>query len=147
MPALTVNAQIDAPPDVVWSMLADFGDVGWIPMATRVDVRGQGVGMSRSIYGGGETPVVETLTSIEPEQMKLGYEITDNPLPVSRFEALVSVTPAQSPGSSTLTWEVDYDPAGDTPDDAKAARESVEAVYGMMAGWLGDAAAAAQSKQ
>ncbi len=139
MPELTVNADINAPAEVVWAILADFGDISWIPLAEKVEVSGKGVGMSRSIYGGGDRPVVETLTSVAPERMTLGYEIADNPLPVSRFEALVSVA-AQSPGSSTLTWKVDYDASGDNEDDVKAARESVEAVYGMMAGWIADAA-------
>ena len=123
MATMTVSKHVAARADTVWTILADFANVSWIPVAGRVEIAGDGVGMSRSIYGGGDTPVVETLTSIEPERMELGYRITNNPLPVSRFDASVSVTPAEPEGSSIVTWNVDYEPAGDTAADATAARE------------------------
>ena len=96
--------------------------------------------MSRSIHGSGERPVVETLTHLDPERRELGYRIVDNPLPVSRFEALVTVQSRPGPGSE-VTWNVDYEPSGSTDADAQATRQAIEAVYGMMAGWLADAAA------
>jgi hypothetical protein len=36
---------------------------------------------------------------------------------------------------SRVGWEVDYDPSGDDTN----ARQSIEAVYTMMADWLADA--------
>ena len=71
--------------------------------------------------------------------MELGYSITHSPLPVTRFEALVTVRPATGTGAD-ITWEVDYDPQDSDEATAAAAREAIEAVYGMMAGWLADAA-------
>jgi hypothetical protein len=41
--------------------------------------------------------------------------------------------------ATTVTWSVDYDPVGTAEADQTAAREAIEAVYGMMAGWLADA--------
>jgi hypothetical protein len=38
-----------------------------------------------------------------------------------------------------IGWEVDYEPSGDDT----SARESIELVYGMMAGWIEDAATSA----
>jgi hypothetical protein len=139
MPHLAITKRVDATPAAVWAILADFGDVTWIPAADQVEIQGEGVGMRRLIGGTGATPVVETLTSIAAETMELGYSITDNPLPVSRFDALVAVRPDHDAAKSTVTWNVDYDPAGTTEADATAAREAIEAVYGMMAGWLADA--------
>ncbi len=72
--------------------------------------------------------------------MEVGYSITNNPLPVSRFDAVVAVQP--TPAGSGIRWEVDYEPSGPTDADAQAARDAVEAVYEMMAGWLADAATA-----
>ena len=145
MATMTVSKHVAARTDTVWAILADFANVSWIPVAGRVEIAGDGVGMSRSIYGSGDIPAIETLTSIEPERMELGYRITNIPLPVSRFDAAVSVTPAEPEGSSIVAWNVHYEPAGNTADDATAARESVEAVYDMMAGWLADAATEARS--
>jgi hypothetical protein len=138
MPQLVITKHVDAIPATVWAILADFADVNWIPVAGAVEVEGEGIGMRRLIHGSGATPVVETLTSLNPDRMELGYTISDNPLPVAGFEALVSVRPAGDT-ATTVTWNVDYDPAGSTEADQTAAREAIEAVYGMMAGWLADA--------
>jgi hypothetical protein len=140
MPRIAIVKEVDAPATSVWALLADFADVSWIPVAERVEVAGEGIGMSRSIYGAGDRPAVETLTLLDDDRMRLGYSIADIPLPVSRFAALVSVAPAES--GSAITFDVDYDPLGPTEADADAARQAVEAVYGMIAGWLADAAVA-----
>jgi hypothetical protein len=141
MSTLTVTKDIAAAADAVWAVLADFGDVGWIPVAGRVEIEGDGPGMRRKIYGSGDDPTVETLVWIEQAQKRLAYEITHNPLPVERFEAVVLV--ADSPSidrGCRVCWEIDYDPSG---DDASA-RESIELVYGMMADWLADATKTSQ---
>jgi hypothetical protein len=138
MPHLVITKHVDAIPATVWAIVADFADVKWIPVAGAVEVEGDGIGMRRLIHGSGSKPVAETLTSLNPDRMELGYSIADNPLPVARFDALVSVRPAGD-AAATVTWNVDYDPAGTTEADQIAAREAIEAVYGMMAGWLADA--------
>ena len=140
MPRIAILKEVDAPVETVWALLADFADVSWIPVAGRVEVEGEGIGMSRSIYGSGERPAVETLTLLDHKARRLGYSIADIPLPVARFEALVSVDAADS--GSAITFDVDYDPLGPSEADADAAKQAVEAVYGMIAGWLADAAAA-----
>ncbi len=136
MPIMTVSKDVAGSADAIWALLADFGDVHWIPVAGDVEIEGNGRGMCRKIHGSGDTPVVERLRWIDPDEMRLSYEILNNPLPVDRFEAVVFV--AHVPGShdmSRVGWEVDYDPSGNDAD----ARESIEAVYTMMAGWLADA--------
>jgi hypothetical protein len=135
MATMTVSKTMSASADEVWSILADFADVSWIPVAGEVTVEGEGPGMRRLIGGSGATPVAETLLWIKPEQKTLSYEIADNPLPVSRFVAVLTVTGTDGKGS-TATWDIDYEPAG---DDAEA-RGAIETVYGMMADWLADAA-------
>lgn len=165
MPRIAVVKGVDAPAGTVWELVSDFADVSWIPVIDDVDVDGEGLGMTRTIHGSGDQPILETLTHRDDEQMELGYSITNSPLPVTRFEALVTVRPAPDGTGSDITWDVDYDPQGSDPqasatqdsgpqdsgtqdggtqdsDEAAAvaARESIEAVYGMMAGWLADAA-------
>lgn len=138
MPHLVISKHVDAIPATVWAIVADFADVNWIPVAGVVEVEGEGIGMRRLIHGSGTTPVAETLTSMDPDRMELGYSIANNPLPVKRFDALVSVRPTGD-AATTVTWNVDYDPVGTAEADQTAAREAIEAVYGMMAGWLADA--------
>ncbi|MED5810840.1 SRPBCC family protein [Mycolicibacterium sp. 050232] len=139
MPTIVITKHIDAPAVAVWALLADFGNVKWIPVAGRVDTDGQGVGMRRLIYGSGDSPAVETLTGMDADRMILSYRITNNPLPVSRFEAVVTLDGHTSTDTTTITWSVDYDPAQGTT--AEAAHDTVESVYAMIAGWLGEAAA------
>lgn len=136
MASVRVSKHIDAPAEAVWAILADFANVTWIPGAGEVQVEGRGPGMRRLIHGGGETPIVETLIWIEPDQNALAYQISDSPLPVSWFEAVVRVTKNAGPEEgSTATWDIDYDPIGDDG----TARGAIDAVYAAMAGWLADA--------
>jgi hypothetical protein len=135
VPTMRVSKHIEAAPDRVWAILADFADVSWIPVASEVSVEGDGPGMRRLIGASGSTPVAETLLWIKPEQNALSYEIANNPLPVRRFLAVVTVTAADR-AASTATWDIEYEPEG---DDAEA-RSAIETVYGMMADWLAQAA-------
>lgn len=141
MPTITVSKDVAAGADAVWALLADFADVRWIPMIEKVEVEGDGPGMCRKLYGsadGAAEPTIETLLWVRPEQKQISYRITNNPLPVRRFEAVVSVADSEAAGGDCrVGWEVDYEPSG---DDASA-RESIEMVYGMMADWLQNAAA------
>ncbi|WP_046314959.1 SRPBCC family protein [Mycobacterium sp. UM_Kg1] len=141
MVRFAITRDVDAPAAAVWAVLADFGDTSWIPVDSRIDVEGSGIGMRRSIHGAGAEPVIETLTHLDPAGMELGYSIVNNPLPVSRFEAVVTVRPLGA-GGTAITWNVECEPLGPTEADAAAARSAIEAVYGMMAGWLGEAAGA-----
>ncbi|MCV7257217.1 SRPBCC family protein [Mycobacterium shimoidei] len=132
MPTMTVSKDVAASADAVWRLLADFADVRWIPVINDVEVEGEGPGMSRRIRGSTDgEPTVETLLWVLPEQRQISYRITNNPLPVNRFEAVVSVI-GSGAGGCRVEWEVDYEPSGDDT----SARESIELVYGMMADWL-----------
>lgn len=133
---MSVRKRLEAPAGTVWAILADFGKVEWIPGVGEVEVDGDGPGMCRRIGGSGATPVVETLLWMKPESRSLAYEITDNPLPVRKFVAVATVSEAVEDVSqrSTVAWEIDYEPDGDD----SAAREAIDAVYGMMADWIDD---------
>lgn len=133
---MSVRKRLEAPAGTVWAILADFGKVEWIPGVGEVEVDGDGPGMCRRIGGSGATPVVETLLWMKPESRSLAYEITDNPLPVRKFVAVATVSEAVEDVSqrSTVAWEIDYEPDGDDT----AAREAIDAVYGMMADWIDD---------
>lgn len=140
MPTITVSRNVAASADAIWALLADFADVRWIPVIDNVTVEGTGPGMRRKIYGSKDPsadPTIETLIWTRPEQKQLSYRITNNPLPVSKFEAVVSVADsAPATGGCRIAWAVDYEPAGDDG----SARASIEMVYGMMADWLQTAA-------
>lgn len=129
----SVTRRVTADAARVWALLRAFDDLTWIPGAGTVDVEGDGPGMRRHIAAGGSS-IVERLVSIDDETRTLAYSIDeDNPLPVTRYEAVATVE--QTENGSTITWAVDFDAA-----DEDAAIEGIEAIYDLMAGWLQDAA-------
>lgn len=134
MPTVTVTKRISADPQAIWSLLADFGNVKWIPVAGDVRVEGDGPGMRRYIGATGDSPVVERLVSIDHDARSLTYSIDENnPLPVSDYVSTVVVS---GDTEATVSWTVNYEPTG--PDEA--ARQDIDMIYGVMAGWLGEAA-------
>ena len=136
MASITVTKEIAAPAAKVWALLADFGNVSWIPMAGDVAVDGSGPGMRRHIHGGGSGPIVERLVSVEPDERTLCYSIDENnPLPVHRYEATVRVSPVGD-GRTAIAWDVSFEPSGDEGQAASA----IGAIYEVMATWLETAA-------
>jgi hypothetical protein len=127
------TGEIDAPADVVYELLADFGDVGWMRGVTRVEVEGKGPGMRRSIFAGGDEAVVEELESVDPGALRVSYTIPhNNPLPVADYQASCTAVDLGG-GRSRLDWEADFTPVG-VDEDAAVAR--VEAMYGVLIGWV-----------
>jgi hypothetical protein len=136
MASITVTKEIAAPAAKVWALLADFGNVSWIPLAADVAVDGSGPGMRRHIRGGGSDRIIERLVSIEPGEHTLCYSIDENnPLPVHRYEATVHVSP-KGDGRTVIQWDVSFEPSHDEGEAASA----IGAIYDMMATWLETAA-------
>ena len=105
--------------------------------ADKVEVEGDGPGMARSIYAGGEECVVEVLESLEPAERRVGYTITqNNPLPVADYHAHCTAIEVGA-NSSRLRWACDFTPA-DGVDESLAVAQ-VEAMYGVLAGWVKNA--------
>lgn len=139
MPTHIVSIPLAAPASGVWAVLADFGDLSWIPPVQDVEVTGDGPGMTRRITGTGPEPVLERLIEIDEESRTLRYSIDENnPIPVTRYEAVNSVAEAED--GCTVTWTADYDIAEGGDDETVTG--TIELIYGAMAGWLADAGAA-----
>jgi hypothetical protein len=127
------TGEIEAPAKAVYDLLADFGDVGWMRGVTRVEVEGEGVGMRRSIFAGGDEAVVEELESLDAGARRVSYTIPhNNPLPVADYHATCTAVDLGG-GRSRLDWEADFTPVG-VDQDAAVAR--VEAMYGVLIGWV-----------
>lgn len=130
---ITVTGEVEATADELWSVVADFGDVSWMMGVTRCEVEGDGPGMVRAIYAGGDTAVREELEFIDGDQRRLGYTIGENlPLPVTEYHAVMTVRDLGS-GRSELDWSCTARPAGVSE---QAARTAVEQMYGVLLGWV-----------
>ena len=132
-----MTRDVAAPADDVWTLLRDFGNVGWIPGPTRVDVEGDGPGMRRLIHGSGDgPPVVERLISVDDAGRTIEYAIDENnPLPVDEYRGTVTIDDA--PGGARIRWSAAFEPSGDEAE----ARNVIELMLGALAGWLAEATA------
>jgi hypothetical protein len=135
MGEVTVSRSLERDPAEVWALLANFGETGWIPMADKVTLEGEGVGMRRLLHMEGAEPIIEQLDAIDHDQQVLTYSIENNPLPTSEYRAVCTVS---ADGDGTLIeWVVTFVPIGDEDEVAGM----IGAVYDMMAGWIVDATA------
>lgn len=133
MGEVLVRAEIEAPVAALWKTLADFGEVGWMKGVSRVEVIGQGPGMVRNIYAGGDKAVREVLESIDEKARRIGYTITENnPMPTSEYHATCTAVDLGN-GRSRLDWACHFTPKG--MDEAKA-KATIEAMYGVLISWV-----------
>ncbi len=130
---VSVSADFDVPSARLWELVADFGNVSWIPGMSDVRVEGEGPGMTRFLPMG-ETEVHERLESLDAATRSLEYTIPENiPFAAANYRARMKVEDAGS--GSRLVWSCTLDPV-DTSD--AEARQTVAGLYDMMIGWIRD---------
>ena len=132
MPAAAVTRTVDVPADRLWALLADFGDVSWMPAGTEVKLEGEGVGMTRVVGGA----IRESLAELDDANRTLVYTIDDEgcPFPAVGYRSTVRVTDAE--GGAQIDWSAEAQPAGETtPEQLQAI---IEGLYGTMIGWIVD---------
>lgn len=120
------SRDIAAPPSAVWALVGDFCAIGqWHPQvercilssdedddAVRVQLRGL------VVKGGGGT-IVEVETARDDAAMTYSYSFVKGPLPVSAYNASLSVRPNGT--GSTVIWSGSFDAAGTTDAEAVTA--------------------------
>lgn len=136
MGQVSVKKAIDASADRVWELVADFGNISWMPAGTTAEVEGRGEGMAR-VIGAGDQKIREVLQSLDADRRTLVYTIPENvPFPVTDYRATMVVT--ESGEGSELEWSCSFQPDG--VDEAQASAQ-IEGMYGVMIGWIADALA------
>jgi hypothetical protein len=129
-----VKEEIAASADRLWALVADFGNVAWIPGAEGVRVEGQGPGMVR-ILGGPGAEIRERLEAVDEAARRIVYTIPSGiPLPVTGYRASMTVR-ARGPERSELEWACEFEPAGVSESEAVA---QIQGLYAMMIGWIRD---------
>jgi len=136
--AVTAEREFDAAAGRLWAILADFGDISWIPGTEKVEVEGEGVGMIRHVTAPGMAVLHERLDGIDHAKMTLDYSLPGvEYLGVKNYRARVRVV-ALAGSRCRLIWSCQSEPDGVTEAQATA---STEAFYEMVMGWIGDALA------
>lgn len=128
-----VSRDCDLSAEVVYEMLADFGNTSWMRGVAKTEVDGDGVGMVRSIYTTPDgSPVCEKMTERDDLARKVAYTITEgNPLPVENYNAFVVVSEVGN--GCRIDWAGNFEAKG--VDDATA-KSTVEGMYGVLIEWL-----------
>ncbi len=133
MTEVSVSADFDVPSARLWDLVADFGNVAWIPGMAGARVEGDGPGMTRFLPMG-EKEVHERLESIDNDSRTIAYTIPENiPFAAANYRATMQVADAGS--GSRLTWSCTLDPVGTSEEEAQ---QTVQGLYEMMIGWIRD---------
>lgn len=134
MAHVTVKEEIEAPADRLWHLVANFGDVRWIPGGESARTEGDGPGMVR-ILGMGSAEIRERLESRDEASRTIVYTIPQGlPMPITNYRATMIVR-SLGDRRSELQWSCAFEPDGVTEAEANA---QVEGLYRMMIGWIRD---------
>jgi uncharacterized protein YndB with AHSA1/START domain len=132
---------VNAPPEKVWAIVADFAHADWLPGVVRVEASGGDVpdqARRRLIMADGGV-VEELLTKRDPKRMMLGVHREGDDvkrLPATNYTALITLRPAAS-GATDVEWKARFyrgypknDPPPELNDDvALAAVTALQRAY------------------
>ncbi len=119
----------------VWGVIADFGNVSWVPGVEKVDLEGEGVGMIRHLTVPVFPPLHERLDAIDQEKKVLVYSIPAvEYICVKNYTARAEVVDL-GPGRCRVLWSCTAEAEGAPEDEA---REKTRAFYEAMLGWIAD---------
>lgn len=128
-----VNGEIPVPPDELWKLVADFGNVGWIPGGENVKLEGSGPGMIR--YLGENNEIHETLESVDEAGRSVTYTIPVGlPFPASSYRSTMKVSDAGN-GNARLDWSCESEPKGVSAEELEGI---IGGMYQTMIGWITD---------
>ncbi|NOT65224.1 MAG: SRPBCC family protein [Methylotenera sp.] len=95
---------IKADPAKVWAIVKDFGNMSWHPgvASTKVEKKADETFRTLTFKDGGN--VYEKLRSVDDASMKIKYEIISGTLPLTDYNASITVAKGDKPGETTVTW-------------------------------------------
>ena len=138
MVSVRSEREFDVDSGMLWAILADFGNIGWIPGIEKVELEGDGVGMIRHVTAPGMPMLHERMDAIDHDEMILDYSVPAvEYLKVKNYRARARVVALEG-GRCRLIWSCESEPDGVTEAQATA---NSEAFYAMVMGWIGDALA------
>lgn len=120
---LTETITIDAPPEVVWDVIKDYGDLSWLPNVKKTTVEGgneKGAVRVLTLKDGGT--ITEKLKKYNAKKLSYAYKITDmstvktieysgkeepiKVLPVTNYSASIAVKAKD--GGSEVIWKAAF---------------------------------------
>ncbi len=125
MAKVSMSLNLSAPAAVVWEAVGGFSTIGsWLPPIASCEADGDAVGAMRKLTTGDGAVVYERLDAIDDGARTYSYSITDSPLPLSDYRAVISIAEGDG-GSSTVCWSSEFEPMGAPEADAVAVVEGI----------------------
>lgn len=96
---------IKADPAKVWAIVKDFGNIHqWHSgvATTKLEKKGEDTFRTLTFKDGGN--VYEKLRSVDDAAMRLRYEIVSGTLPLTDYNAMITVAKGEKAGETTVTW-------------------------------------------
>ena len=95
---------IKADPAKVWAIIKNFGSMSWHPgvASTKLEKKGEDTFRMLTFKDGGH--VYEKLRSADDAGMKLKYEIIEGTLPLTDYNASMTVEKGDKAGETKVTW-------------------------------------------
>jgi len=128
-----VEREMERSADEVWALLADFGNLCWVPGIEKVEVEGEGVGMVRHLTVPVFPPLAERLDFIDHDEKVLEYSIPAvEYISVKNYVARAQVID-RGPGRCLVRFRSRAEAEGATDEEAS---EKTQTFYGGMLGWI-----------
>ncbi|MCE2491848.1 MAG: SRPBCC family protein [Alphaproteobacteria bacterium] len=125
MAKVLVSQNLSAPADAVWEAIGKFSTINsWLPPIASCEADGDAVGHMRKLTTVDGAVVYERLDSIDDGARTYSYSITDSPLPLSGYQATISVAEGDG-GSSMIHWSSEFDPVGAPEAEVVAVVEGI----------------------
>lgn len=119
----------------VWAVIANFGNVSWVPGIEKVDLEGEGVGMIRHLTVPVYPQLHERLETLDHVDKVLEYSIPAvEYISVKNYGARAQVIDL-GPGRCRVLWSCKAEADGASEAEARA---KTRAFYEAMLGWIDD---------
>ena len=117
---IVVTRDFSVAADSVWSVLEDFGNMGWLNMADiSIEVLGEGIGMVRRVSLNGQY-IDERLESIDKKARLLTYSIEECELfPFKNYLAQMTVEKINDL-ECKMTWMSDFEEGDMAKEEAES---------------------------
>ena len=125
MAKVSMSQNLSATASAVWEAIGKFSTIdSWLPPIASCEADGDAVGDMRKLTTGDGAVVHERLDSIDEGARTYSYSITDSPLPLSGYQATISVAEGGE-GSSVVHWSSEFDPVGAPEAEVVAVVEGI----------------------
>ena len=135
MVEVRIERELEFDADEVWGLVADFGNVSWVPGIEKVELEGEGTGMVRHLTVPVFPPLHERLDAIDHELRVLEYSIPSVAyIQVESYRARAQVIDI-GPGRCRVLWSCQAEAQGASE---AVASDKTRAFYEAMLGWIDD---------